>query len=723
MSTDSEYSSEALAIVVEIVAPALGVLLAIVLFVGPLPAVLAVRKANDLGRMNALLFPCTLANCLGNTLYGVAKEDPYLITANGFGIIISVFYLLTSIRLAHQASTFHILELMTYIFVILWIGLGIVARYVPEVAEQVLGVGAMCMSLIMFTAPLSTVREVIREHNSVSINMGFLIGQIASSFMWIIYAGFTKDMFVLIPNLFGLVLGLIQAALVVILPRKATPELDMKTEFELGGTTLGGASHPPSVGETVMSQYPEYQNYEVDSMAPDDRTPPAITAITDEQAAHMPLMNRGSISHPDQYRPYALSQEQQGAYIGSPQTIGSARHLVPMGGPMPPHHLSHTQSQPPGGSSRYLRTHESGYSSGTADRGRVYSEVDHRPVDYRDRGMSADRTRSYSARDLGYSPRERGYSSNSAHSGPNDRLAPGVHKAPLDRDSHLPEPQSDHSTDDSNSVPPLDSPPIRPTRTPQQGSPGIPSDVHIMPPLPENTQQLPPSSMYGQPAPMQAVQTMQYQVQPGVSMHEQQVQDRANMLKQQEMERQQQLILAAQQQQQPPMFSSSIPQIQSQMSNMPPPPPGMQDPNMMGGMLPHQQMQQGRRPDLNISTTYQPPSMPTMSREGSFRGTPPSPPSQPSQMGGVMQQSSSSVRPTPNPSPMQQPVPVPPALGGDNNFSLTASAYNPQLAGLGPSASQRRFPTRASSQDMIGSAREEQRQRAASMAVTDNSQQ
>ena len=64
------------------VAPAIGCLLANLMFLAPLPAVLKVRHRNELGPLNPLPFPLICVNCGLWLLYGAVTSDWFVFAAS-----------------------------------------------------------------------------------------------------------------------------------------------------------------------------------------------------------------------------------------------------------------------------------------------------------------------------------------------------------------------------------------------------------------------------------------------------------------------------------------------------------------------------------------------------------------------------------------------------------------------------------------------------------------
>jgi solute carrier family 50 (sugar transporter) len=76
--------------------------------------------------------------------------------------------------------------------------------------------------VFFYGAPLSTMITVLQQRNSASIHIPTMITNTLNSVFWAAYGLAILDIFILIPNSIGVVLGSIQIVLVLLLPRHST---------------------------------------------------------------------------------------------------------------------------------------------------------------------------------------------------------------------------------------------------------------------------------------------------------------------------------------------------------------------------------------------------------------------------------------------------------------------------------------------------------------------
>jgi uncharacterized protein with PQ loop repeat len=92
--------------------------------------------------------------------------------------------------------------------------------FVPELAAmQFIGIVGMGTTMLMFLGPLSTMSSVIKLKNSSSINYPLALATCLNCVLWMLYSRLIlKDNLVFIPNLLGLICGLLQVSLKIRYP-------------------------------------------------------------------------------------------------------------------------------------------------------------------------------------------------------------------------------------------------------------------------------------------------------------------------------------------------------------------------------------------------------------------------------------------------------------------------------------------------------------------------
>ena len=204
------------------VAPALGAVLGNLLYLGPLSAHLAARRTGELGPLNPLLSSFILGNTIGCVSFGFVLRDPFVLYANLPGLYLALFYTLVVHRVVSSSAQARKIELIVTFWGVFWGVINSVVLFSDnhDLAVALTGWGCFTTTLFMFGVPLTVVRTVVATKDTVLINRGFLVMQIVNCCMWTIYGIFTSNLVIVLANAVGLVLGLLQAALVLAYPRR-----------------------------------------------------------------------------------------------------------------------------------------------------------------------------------------------------------------------------------------------------------------------------------------------------------------------------------------------------------------------------------------------------------------------------------------------------------------------------------------------------------------------
>lgn len=98
--------------VLESLFPSLGVVLANVLYLAPLPAVLKAQRHVQLQGLNPIPFALMALNTIGFLAYGLQKPDRYVVASNLLGVVLSMWYLSTVLPLMRDNARLPQLKLV-----------------------------------------------------------------------------------------------------------------------------------------------------------------------------------------------------------------------------------------------------------------------------------------------------------------------------------------------------------------------------------------------------------------------------------------------------------------------------------------------------------------------------------------------------------------------------------------------------------------------------------
>eukprot|EP00751_Fragilariopsis_kerguelensis_P030335 CAMPEP_0170906626 /NCGR_PEP_ID=MMETSP0735-20130129/808_1 /TAXON_ID=186038 /ORGANISM="Fragilariopsis kerguelensis, Strain L26-C5" /LENGTH=416 /DNA_ID=CAMNT_0011302567 /DNA_START=15 /DNA_END=1265 /DNA_ORIENTATION=- len=145
---------------------------------------------------SSILGRFTLAQCFNTTLwsvYGLAVKDRFV-----YGLLLGFMTSSATETLSLGASSAMV--------------------QTSGVVDEVLGMYASLLFILLCGSPLSTIQHVVATKNSSSILGRFTLAQCLNTTLWSVYGLAVKDRFVYGPNIIGLGLGLIQLALKIIFP-------------------------------------------------------------------------------------------------------------------------------------------------------------------------------------------------------------------------------------------------------------------------------------------------------------------------------------------------------------------------------------------------------------------------------------------------------------------------------------------------------------------------
>ncbi|GIL83776.1 hypothetical protein Vretimale_10571 [Volvox reticuliferus] len=196
------------------VVPAFGNLLASLMLISPVPAVLKLRATGKLGDLNPLPLPLTAYNSMGWLAYGIVTSNAYLFPSNLIGFVAGIFFTLTAHSAAPRQAQDRIMGIML-LGSVHFITMSIVALFglTQASAERMWGTNAIVILMVYYIVPLSSMYDIVRRKNAISIYPPLACGAIANGGLWTVYGFALRDINLWLPNLFGAVIGVVQLIL------------------------------------------------------------------------------------------------------------------------------------------------------------------------------------------------------------------------------------------------------------------------------------------------------------------------------------------------------------------------------------------------------------------------------------------------------------------------------------------------------------------------------
>ncbi|KXS09968.1 hypothetical protein M427DRAFT_201379 [Gonapodya prolifera JEL478] len=206
-------------ILTQYVAPGVGVVTAIAIFVSPMKDVHGVVKSGDLGSYNPLPAAFTFVNCLGWALYSFLVRDWFVFAANFLGALLGLYYSFQLVGVGPMGMSALIRRqmlgvLMCGTFVML-LGFSMVNILVlpQETAKNVAGIICDVVTILWYISPLSTIVSVLRTRDASSFSLPFSLTCTVNALLWLVYGLFTFSPFIWVPNSIGSLIGILQIVL------------------------------------------------------------------------------------------------------------------------------------------------------------------------------------------------------------------------------------------------------------------------------------------------------------------------------------------------------------------------------------------------------------------------------------------------------------------------------------------------------------------------------
>ncbi|CAJ0579422.1 unnamed protein product, partial [Mesorhabditis spiculigera] len=149
--------------------------------------------------------------------YGFLRSDSTMITVNVVGVSLFTIYSIFYLFMSQPKKSFGIMLLFTVSLISLMVFL--VMQYGIKTAD-VLGFACMTFNIGCFAAPLAGMKVVLRTRCCDTLPLPMCVANLAVSSQWMLYGTLINDIYVISPNLCGVILSLIQLTLFLIFPMK-----------------------------------------------------------------------------------------------------------------------------------------------------------------------------------------------------------------------------------------------------------------------------------------------------------------------------------------------------------------------------------------------------------------------------------------------------------------------------------------------------------------------
>ena len=203
-----------------------GVLLSNALYLSPMMSVRYAVNTGRLGSLNVVPQALMVVSTGAWLSYGFSLPNVFILASNLGGSVLSVYYVLATFhlippeQLSDRRAVQAILVVGNTAMLLLWTVL-VLSELARRTVSFVLGAYGSFLCVLLFAAPLSTVRTVVASRSSASIQAPLLATQLANCVLWTVYGLIISDVWVWGPNMAGLTLAAIQLILKLKYPSAA----------------------------------------------------------------------------------------------------------------------------------------------------------------------------------------------------------------------------------------------------------------------------------------------------------------------------------------------------------------------------------------------------------------------------------------------------------------------------------------------------------------------
>lgn len=207
----------------------LGNIASFIVFLAPVPTFYRVYKKKSTEGFQSVPYVVALFSAMMWLYYATLKSDLILlVTINSVGCVIEIIYIVLYIAYAPKQARIFTLRLLLLLNFGGFCLILLLAHFLAKGSLRATVLGWVCTSFAVsvFAAPLSIIRVVIRTKSVEFMPFPLSLFLTLSAIMWLFYGLMLKDLCVAIPNVLGLIFGVLQMVLYVIYRKNKTVILE-----------------------------------------------------------------------------------------------------------------------------------------------------------------------------------------------------------------------------------------------------------------------------------------------------------------------------------------------------------------------------------------------------------------------------------------------------------------------------------------------------------------
>ncbi|PKU81011.1 Bidirectional sugar transporter SWEET6b [Dendrobium catenatum] len=188
------------------------------LFLSPAPTFMKIYKMKAVEQFSPIPYLTILVNCMLWVFYGlpIVKPNTILVsTINGVGVLIVSSYLIIFFYFSPKKMRIKVLRILAgeLVFMTMVITLVLLTLHTHDSRSLIVGIIAIIFCIGMYASPLSVMKLVIKTKSVEYMPFWLSFTGFLNGVCWTSYALIKIDIFLLIPNGLGAILGLLQLLL------------------------------------------------------------------------------------------------------------------------------------------------------------------------------------------------------------------------------------------------------------------------------------------------------------------------------------------------------------------------------------------------------------------------------------------------------------------------------------------------------------------------------
>lgn len=191
-------------------------------FLSSAPIICQIIKKKSAGGLSGDLFVFKLFNCMLWTFYGLPIIHPHnfwVVLTNALGSLFALMYIFPYLYYASQKQRCKVVWELSVILTlfVLMVVLLLLLEHSRDLKIMIVGILCAIISSLMHLTLLSQLRMVLQTKETKYMLPYSSVGAFFKGAVWTAYGLVNFDLYIMIPNGFGIVIGAVQLILLVIL--------------------------------------------------------------------------------------------------------------------------------------------------------------------------------------------------------------------------------------------------------------------------------------------------------------------------------------------------------------------------------------------------------------------------------------------------------------------------------------------------------------------------